>query len=236
MRRTSADLGLATDGDGDRYGILDRGARLKDATLTEALVLDYLARRRGLTGAVGRTPASSRLMDAVAQAHGLEIIEQPVGFRHFGPQLVSGKLEFAAEESAGLAWSRHLPERDGVLACLLVAELLAVEGATLRELSNQLQARVGTFAFRRTQVPLNDSISQVLARRIEQDWTEVEGRKVVAVDRSDGLKLSFEGGGWLLVRVSGTEPKVRLYAEARSSEEMRHLMHLARQMLTNWRL
>jgi len=236
MRRTGAQLGLATDGDGDRYGILDRGARLKDATLTEALVLDYLARRRGLTGGVGRTPASSRLMDAVAEAHGLEVIERPVGFRHFGPLLVSGELEFAAEESAGLAWSRHLPERDGILACLLVAEVLAVEGATLRELSNQLLARVGTFAFRRTQVPLNDTISQILERRIHQDWVEVEGRKVVAVDRSDGLKLTFEGGGWILVRASGTEPKVRLYAEARSSEEMRHLMHLARQMLTNWRL
>jgi phosphoglucomutase len=236
MRSSGAHLGLATDGDGDRFGILDQGARMNDSSQAIALVLDYLARRRGLSGGVGRSLATSRLIDAVASSHGLEVLETGVGFKNFGPLLVDGTLEFAGEESAGLAWSRHLPERDGVLACLLITELVAVEGKTLLELNQELSARVGTYAFRRTQIPLTENARQMLERRLEQEIREVEGRKVVDVDRRDGLKLTFEGGSWILARLSGTEPKIRLYAEGNSSEEMRHLMHLARRFFTNWRV
>jgi phosphoglucomutase len=160
MRRSGAQLGLATDGDGDRFGILDQGARMLDSCQALALILDYLARRRGLSGAVGRTLATSKL----------------------------------------------------------------------------LTARVGTFAFRRTQISLSDRTRQILERRIKRDWKRLNGRKVIKIDRRDGLKLIFEGGSWILIRVSGTEPKIRLYAEGRSSEEQRHLMHAVRQLFTNRRL
>jgi phosphoglucomutase len=236
MRRTGANLGLATDGDGDRFGVLDQGARLNDSSQAIALILDYLARRRGLKGRVGRSLATSTLIDAVARSHSLEVLETGVGFKNVGPLLADGTLEFAGEESAGLAWSRHLPERDGVLACLLVTEMVAVEGKSLLELNHDLTARVGTFAFRRTQIPLTGRNHQLLARRIAQEWRQVDGRRVVVVDRRDGLKLTFENGGWILIRESGTEAKIRLYAEGRSLEEMRHLMHLARRLFTNWRL
>jgi len=236
MRRTGAHLGLATDGDADRFGILDAGARLQDSSQALGLILDYLVRRRGLKGGVGRSMATSRLLEAVAELHGLEVVETPVGFKSFGPMLVDGTLEYAGEESAGLAWARHLPERDGMLACLLSAEMVAVEGKSLLELGQELASRVGTYAFRRTQLPLTERSRQLLERRREQEWDELGGRKVVRADRRDGLKLVFEGGSWLLVREAGTEPKIRLYAEGRSNEEMRHLMHLARQLFTNWRL
>jgi phosphoglucomutase len=236
MRSTEADLGLATDGDGDRFGVLDRGARMCDSSMAIALVLDYLARRRGLTGAVGRTLATPTLIDAVAREHSLEIIETPVGFKHFGPLFVDGRLEFAGEESAGLTWARHLPERDGVLACLLAAEMVAVEGRGLAELAADLEKRVGTHYFRRTQIPLTRRSRQIFARRLKQKWNKIRGREVLEVDRRDGLKLIFEGGSWLAVRLAGTEPKIRLYAEGRSSEEMRHLMHLARQLFSDRRL
>ncbi len=232
MRRSGAALGLATDGDGDRFGILDRGARLKDSGLTLGLILDYLVRRRGFRGGVGRTLATSHLIDAVAREHGLELIETPVGFKNFATLMVDGTVSFAGEESAGLAWARHLPERDGILACLLVAEMVAVEGKGLVELKQELFKRVGTFAFRRTQIGLTARTRQILARRAEQEWTEIDGRTVVKVDRGDGLRLVFEGGGWLLIRLAGTEPKIRLYAEGRSSEELRHLMHLARRIMS----
>ena len=236
MRSTDADLGLATDGDGDRFGLLDRGARMCDSSTGIALVLDYLARRRGLTGAVGRTLATPTLIDAVAREHGLEVIETPVGFKHFGPLFVDGSLEFAGEESAGLTWARHLPERDGVLACLLAAEMVAVEGRTLAELAADLERRVGAHWFRRTQIPLTRRSRQIFDRRMKQKWNRIKGREVVRVDRRDGLKLVFDGGSWLAVRLAGTEPKIRLYAEGRSSEEMRHLMHLARQLFSDRRL
>jgi len=236
MRRNGADLGLSTDGDGDRFGILDHGARLCDSSKTLALILDYLARRRGLKGGVGYTIATSGLINAVAREHGLELVETAVGFKNFGPLLVDGTLEYAGEESAGLAWSKHLPERDGVLACLLAAEMVAVEGKGMAELSSELTARVGTFSFRRTQIPLTDRSRQIYEQRHKQKWKEVDGLKVAEVDRRDGLKLVFEGGSWILIRVSDTEPKIRLYAEGRSSEERRHLMHLVRQFFSQRRL
>jgi len=238
MRRTGAQLGLATDGDGDRFGILDHGARMLDSCMVLGLVLDYLARRRGLRGRVGRTLATSRLLDAVTAEHELELVEMPVGFKNFGPMLVDGTLEYAAEESAGLAWSRHLPERDGILACLLVAEMVAVERKSLVELMHDLTRRVGTYAFRRIQIPLTDTSRQQYGRRLEEDWAgrKLNGREVVGVDRRDGLKLIFEGGSWILIRLSGTEPKIRLYAEGASAEETRHLMHVTRQLLSNRRL
>ena len=235
MRREGANLGLANDGDGDRFGVLDAGARMVDSSQVLALVLDYLARRRGLKGRVGRSIATSRLLDAVAADHGLELVETPVGFKSFGPLLLDGTLEYACEESAGLAWARHLPERDGILACLLVAEMVAVEGRTLAEMSAQLAARVGTFAFRRTQMPLSERILRLFRERLGQSFTTFNGRTVRSVDRREGLRLEFEGGGWILVRLAGTEPKVRLYAEGRSHEEMRHLMHLARQLFSDRR-
>jgi phosphoglucomutase len=238
MRRSGAQLGLSTDGDGDRFGILDHGARMLDSCTVLGLLLDYLARRRGLRGRVGRTLATSRLLDAVTAEHGLELVEMPVGFKNFGPLLVDGTLEYAAEESAGLAWSQHLPERDGVLACLLVAEMMAVERKTLLELMHDLTRRVGTYAFRRIQVPLSEGSRQLYERRLEEDWNarSINGRRVAAVDRRDGLKLIFDGGSWILIRLSGTEPKIRLYAEGSSAEETRHLIHLARQMLSNRRI
>ena len=236
MRSADADLGLATDGDGDRFGLLDRGARMCDSSTGIALILDYLARRRGFSGAVGRTLATPSLIDAVAREHSLEIIETPVGFKHFGPLLVDGTLEFAGEESAGLAWAKHLPERDGVLACLLAAEMVAVEGKGLAELIADLERRVGAHFFRRTQIPLTRRSRQIFDRRLRQKWNKIKGREVIEIDRRDGLKLSFEGGSWLAVRLAGTEPKIRIYAEGRTSEEMRHLMHLARQLFTDRRL
>jgi phosphoglucomutase len=236
MRRSGADLGLSTDGDGDRFGILDRGARLCDSTTCLALILDYLARRRGLSGGVGYTVATSGLINAVAREHGLELVETAVGFKNFGPLLVNGTLEYAGEESAGLAWSRHLPERDGVLACLLAAEMVAVEGKTIMELAQALTSRVGVYSFRRTQIPLTDRTRAIYEQRLQQEWRQVNGHEVAEVDRRDGLKLIFDGGGWILIRLSGTEPKIRLYAEGRSAEEQRLLMNLARQFFTQRRL
>jgi alpha-D-glucose phosphate-specific phosphoglucomutase len=236
MRRAGGDLGLSTDGDGDRFGILDQGARMVGSSTALAVILDYLARRRNLKGGVGYTVATSGLINATARHHKLELVETAVGFKNFGPLLVDGTLEYAGEESAGLAWSKHLPERDGVLACLLAAEMVAVEGKSMNELANDLGNRVGTFSFRRTQIALTERTRDLYEDRLKQKWTDVNGFKVVDVDRRDGLKLIFEGGSWILVRIAGTEPKIRLYVEGRSSEERRHLMHIVRQFFSQRRL
>ena len=163
------------------------------------------------------------------------MIETAVGFKNFGPLLVDGTLEYAGEESAGLAWSRHLPERDGVLACLLAAEMVAVEGKSIAELAHALANRVGIFSFRRTQIPLTERTRDIYEERLGQTWTEINGHQVKGVDRRDGLKLIFEGGSWVLIRIAGTEPKIRIYAEGRSSEERRHLMQLVRHIFSQRR-
>ena len=236
MRQTGAALGLSTDGDGDRFGILDQGARFRDSSVIIGLLLDYLVRKRGLKGRVGRTLATSHLIDAVAREHGMDVVETPVGFKSFGPMFIDGSLEFAAEESAGLGWRSYLPERDGTLACLLVLEMISVEGQSVTALTQDLFRRVGTFYFRRHQVPLTRRLENLLERRREQEWHEINGWKVVSADLRDGLKLTFEGGSWILIRKAGTEPKLRLYAEGRTQEETRTLTHLAKKVLTNWRL
>lgn len=236
MRREKAHLGLATDGDGDRFGILDQGARLCDSSHLIALILDYLVRRRDLHGAIGRSLATSRLIDAVAETHGLELLEGGIGFKHFGPLLNDGTLEFAGEESAGLAWARHLPERDGLLACLLTVEMVAREGKSLHAQLASLAERVGHYYFRRTQLPATEERRRLLGLRREQEWKEIDGRKVRKVDRREGLKLVFDGDAWLLIREASTEPKIRLYAEGRSAAEMRELMHQAKRLFTNWRI
>jgi len=236
MRRESAHLGLATDGDGDRFGILDQGARLCDSSHLIALILDYLIRHRGLRGAVGRSLATSHLIDAVAESAGLEVLEGGIGFKHFGPLLNDGSLEFAGEESAGLAWARHLPERDGLLACLLTVEMVAREGRTLHTQIAALAERVGAFYFRRTQLPATQERKRLLKLRMEQEWKEIDGRKIIRVDRREGLKLVFENNAWILIREASTEPKIRLYAEGRSAAEMRELMHQAKRLFTNWRI
>lgn len=236
MRREKAHLGLATDGDGDRFGILDQGARLCDSSHLIALILDYLIRRRGLHGAIGRSLATSCLIDAVAESQGLKVLEGGIGFKHFGPLLNDGSLEFAGEESAGLAWAKHLPERDGLLACLLTVEMVAREGKSLHAQIHALTERVGNYYFRRTQLPATEERLRLLELRRQQEWKELGGNRVTRVDRREGLKLIFNNGAWLLIREASTEPKIRLYAEGRSASEMRELMHQAKHLFTNWRI
>jgi len=235
MRREHARLGLATDGDGDRFGILDQGARLCDSSQLIALILDYLIRRRGMKGAIGRSLATSSLIDAVASSHGLDVLEGGIGFKHFGPLLRDGSLVFAGEESAGLAWAKHLPERDGMLACLLTVEMVCREGKTLHTLHQALADRVGHYYFRRARLPLTDKTGIAVEQIMQREWRNIGGRKVLRTDRRDGLKLIFENNSWLLIRKASTEPQIRLYAEGRSGAEMRELMHEATQLVTKWR-
>ncbi len=231
VRTSGAQIGLATDGDADRFGVVDAACRAISPNLVIALLVEYLIRRRGTAGGIGRTVATTRLVDRVAHAAELELAETPVGFHNFGPLFLSGAISVAAEESAGLGVASHLPARDGIYAALLMAELVAVEGRSLDELVRGLFARYGTLVSRRVQLPLRERTRGAIEKVSKKVFKEFAGQKVTRVDRRDGILLELADGSWALARVAGTEPKLRVYAEATSSGQLRALVREVRLVL-----
>ncbi|MBI2370761.1 MAG: phosphoglucomutase/phosphomannomutase family protein [Deltaproteobacteria bacterium] len=224
-------LGLATDGDGDRFGILDRDGSYIEANQVLALLLDYLVRSRGLQGGVARSVATTHLIDAVARRHGLKVYETPVGFKYLGEQIARGQVVMAGEESCGFSMQGHVPEKDGVLACLLVAEMVAAEGQSLRALLARLYDEVGVRVTRRVDVPLPARDRERLQQRLQAPPQAFAGLPVQEVTELDGRKFLLEGGAWLLVRPSGTEPVVRLYVEGRSPAELDRLVQAGQEWI-----
>lgn len=231
VRQKGADLGLATDGDGDRFGIIDGACRVVTPNLAIALLMEYLVRRRRLVGGLGRTVATTRLVDRIGHAHGREVVETPVGFYHFGPGLVSGRLGVAAEESAGLGVATHLPERDGLYAALLVVEMVAVEGRPLGELARDLLGRHGALFSRRVQLPLNDRTRAALTRLQKSMPDRLGGVQVERDDRRDGVLLELADCSWVLIRPAATEPRLRVYAEAPTIRRLHGLVREARALV-----
>ena len=225
-------LGLGTDGDADRFGILDSNGDYVYPNEIIALLLDYLVESRGWKGAVARTVATTHLIDRVAELHDLEVLETPVGFKYIGEYIEQGRIILGGEESAGLAIRGHLPEKDGILACLLVAEMVAQRGKSLTSLLKILFERTGEVYNRRLNIRLEPSTRKIVDAKIAANISEFFGRKVDRVDRTDGLKLIFEDGSWVLARGSGTEPVIRYYAEAGSRDALEQLLDCGRRWTT----
>lgn len=231
VRETGAHLGLATDGDADRFGVVDSACRVVPANLAVALLVEYLLNRRGVQGGVGRTIGTTRLVDRIAETAGCSVRQTPVGFSNFGPLFSEGHVVLAVEESAGLGLATHLPERDGIFAALLMAEMIAVERRSVQELIRQLFARYGTLLSRRIDLPWRERTREALERLQQTGFSEFSGRRVIREDRRDGVFLELEDSGWVLVRRASTEPRLRLYAEAGSSGELRKLVRDLRQLV-----
>ncbi len=213
-----AKVGLATDGDADRFGIVDTDGTWIQPNLILALVYDYLVETRGWKMPAARSVASTQMIDAVAKSYGQTTYQTPVGFKYIGQLIREDKIAFGGEESAGLTIRGHIPEKDGILAGLLVAEMTAARGATIGEQIRAMFQKLGReFHPVRENFHLSDEQKANTLRKVAVDATTLLGRKVVCVDRTDGAKFVFEDGSWILVRLSGTEPIVRLYAEADSA-------------------
>jgi phosphoglucomutase len=207
--------GLATDGDADRFGILDRDGTFIQPNHILGLVFDYLLETRGLKLGASRSVATTHLMDAVGKLYDVKVYETPVGFKYIGPLLRAGKIIIGGEESAGMTIHGHLPEKDGILACLLVAEMIAARNASLMDQLKDLFRRVGSeFWPVRKNLHLPDETQKKLSDRLRENFSDFAGHRVAKTDRTDGLKLIFEDGSWVLMRPSGTEPVARIYSEA----------------------
>ncbi|MFQ5882298.1 MAG: phosphoglucomutase/phosphomannomutase family protein [Candidatus Methylomirabilales bacterium] len=227
-----AHLGLATDGDADRFGIVDSDGRAVSPNQILALLLKHLLTTRRFRGGVARSVATTHLLDAIASHHRIPLYETRVGFKYLGDLISQGKVILAGEESAGLSIRAHVPEKDGILACLLVAELVASRGgASLGQLLDELYAEVGTVLSRRIDLSLGPEERERLLQKLEEPPRQIAGRKVEEVKRVDGTKLLLEDGSWILIRPSGTEPVVRLYAEAKSIEDLERLTEVGRQLI-----
>lgn len=222
-------VGLATDGDADRFGILDSDGTWVSPNHVLALVYDYLVETRGWKLPAARSVATSHLLDAVAHQCGAEIFETPVGFKYIGELIQQDKIALGGEESAGLSIRGHVPEKDGILACLLVAEMIASRGQSLAQQIQALFRRVGRAYWPlRSNLHLEEEVKARLVKRLKEDYATLFGRRVKKLIRTDGLKLEFDGGSWLLLRLSGTEPLVRLYTEADSPEASARLAEEAK--------
>jgi phosphoglucomutase len=171
------------------------------------------------------------LIDAVAKSRGQKTYQTPVGFKYIGQLIREDKIALGGEESAGLTIRGHVPEKDGILACLLVAEMLAARGASLDEQIKQLFKKLGReFWPIRENLHLSDEQKANAVKKVSVDASTLLGRKVVSVDRTDGAKFVFDDGSWMLLRLSGTEPLLRLYVEADSSKASARLAREA----TEW--
>ena len=231
VQRNGCVLGLATDGDADRFGVLDADGTFITPNTLIALLFDYLAESRGWTGGVARSVATSHLVDRVAQARGLPVYETPVGFKYIGELINEDKIILGGEESAGLSIRGHYPEKDGILACLLAAEAVAARGASLSQQLEALYGRVGRLESGRIGVRLTPEIAASLPEKLAREPGKIGGRPVERISRLDGVKLIFADGSWLLMRPSGTEPLVRIYAESESKSDLEVLLEQGRQYI-----
>ena len=231
VRKHGSRLGLSCDGDADRFGVCDETGKYVTPNRLLSLLLFDLLGRKGRRGGVARSVATTHALDAIAKKFGAPLYETPVGFKYIGEKLIAGEIIFGAEESAGLTVEGHVPEKDGILADLLAAEMVGAAGKTIAQLTADLDREIGPFHTSRLDLPLTPGDKEALKARRQSPPTTYAGRRVASVNLMDGLKLLLEDGSWILVRESGTEPVARVYAEASSEKDLDALSRAGRELL-----
>ncbi|HWA96818.1 MAG TPA: phosphoglucomutase/phosphomannomutase family protein [Terracidiphilus sp.] len=231
MKEIGAAIGIATDGDADRFGIVDGDGTFIQPNYVIALLFDYLVETRGWKNGVAKSVATTNLINALAEYHKVPLYETPVGFKYIGELIIADKIAIGGEESAGLTIRGHVPEKDGVVAGLLVAEMVAMRGKSLGVQLKELFAKVGSFYPVRENFRLTAERKAAFTEKLKTNPTELSGRKVTQVVRTDGLKLILDDGSWVCYRLSGTEPVVRAYTEARSEADMEALSAAAKEFV-----
>ena len=227
-----ADLGLAVDGDGDRFGAVDYDGSYVTANQCIAIMAMHLVKNRGKRGKIVRTVATTHLLDAIASDFGCELIETPVGFKHIAAEMLSSDVVIGGEESGGISIGGHVPEKDGILADLLLAEAFAYEEKPLLEILEDIMEKYGVYHSERIDVPLRKEEKRNLIQRMKSEPPDgVGGTSLAEIKAIDGVKYVLENGDWILARPSGTEPLVRIYIESKSEEGLNALKNYARTLL-----
>jgi alpha-D-glucose phosphate-specific phosphoglucomutase len=223
MQETGAQIGIATDGDADRFGIVDADGTFLQPNYVIAILFDYLVESRGWKNGVAKSVATTNLVNALAQKYDVQLYETPVGFKYIGELIMQDKIAIGGEESAGLSIRYHVPEKDGLLAGLLCCEAVARRGKSLGEQLKAISNQVGSFFPQRENFRLTPEVKAKFTEKLRSNPREFCGHEVSEVVRTDGLKLVFSDGSWVCYRLSGTEPVVRVYSEARSERGLEKL-------------
>jgi alpha-D-glucose phosphate-specific phosphoglucomutase len=219
-------VGLATDGDADRIGAVDANGNFVDPHRIFALVLRYLLDKRGLRGKVVRTVSTTRMIDRIAKAYDLPLVETPVGFNHIADLMIANGVVMGGEESGGMSIVGHIPEGDGVLMGLLLLEVMADARKPLHLLVEELLAEFGPAQYARTDMKLARPIAkaEMVNMLLDSAPDQIEGVAIEDIQTTDGVKYYLADGSWLLIRPSGTEPVLRVYAEAANDERVGALL------------
>jgi len=231
VRSGKAQLGLGLDGDADRFGIVDQDGAWLTPNQILALALYHLKKNRGWTGAVVRTVPTSHQVDAVAELFGVKVHETPVGFKYIGALMESEPIIVGGEESGGLSVKGHVPEKDGILACLLMAELVATEKRSLGQILKDLSKKIGEFYTDRINVSFAPEKKDALLAKLGSGLQNIGPFKVEKFVTTDGFKFLLPGKEWVAFRASGTEPLIRCYIEAKSKANLKKLQAACREML-----
>jgi len=223
VRSGKAQIGLGLDGDADRFGIVDKDGTWLTPNQVLALALYHLKKNRGWTGAVVRTVPTSHQVDAVAELLGVKVHETPVGFKYIGALMESEPIIVGGEESGGLSVKGHVPEKDGILACLLMAELVATEGKSLDRILKDLEKQIGEFHSERINVAIRPETKEALLAKLGSGLQMIGAFKVEKFITTDGYKYLLPRREWVAFRASGTEPLIRCYIEAKSEASLKKL-------------
>jgi phosphomannomutase len=231
VRSDAAHVGLATDGDADRVGVLDEEGRFLTQLQVFALLTYYLLEVRGLRGPIVKSVTTTRMVQRLGDLYGVPVYETPVGFKFLGPKMMEVDALVAGEESGGYAVRGHLPERDGILSGLLFLDFMVRSGKRPSALLEELYAKVGPHYYDRLDVHLESEERDEVWRRVgESQPQRLAGLRVTGRDSVDGFRYDLEDGGWLLIRFSGTEPLMRIYTEASKPDLVPRLLEAGREL------
>jgi len=232
VQRVQADVGLATDGDADRIGAIDSLGNFIDPHHIFALTLRHLVENKGLRGDVVKTVSTTLMIDSLAEKYGLTLHETPVGFNHIADLMMGNDVLIGGEESGGISISGHIPEGDGVLMGLMLLEVMAYARVPLHEIVSDLQANYGPAHYARHDARLEKQMpkEQIVKHLVDNAPTHINSESVKRVDTMDGVKFYLADQSWLLIRPSGTEPVLRIYAEAHSQEAVNSMLAVGGEM------
>jgi alpha-D-glucose phosphate-specific phosphoglucomutase len=228
-------LGLATDGDADRTGAMDERGNFVDPHKIMALSIKYLHEKKGLDGALVRTVSTTRMIDRLGKKYGLPVFETPVGFNHISDHMMERDVLIGGEESGGISFKGHIPEGDGIIMGLLITEMVAASHATLGELVDELLDSVGPAFYDRTDLRLKKPVAkkEMIKYLIDNAPASIGGEKIAEISTLDGVKYIMADDSWLLIRPSGTEPVLRVYAEGRTHQMVKELLGYGNQVAEN---